>query len=263
MIGIFDSWFGGLQTLKYFHNKYPQYDYIFLADQAHYPFGTKTPDQIKQYTFDALNWLFDQWATIVIIACNTAAAYAIKQRQANYPEKKTLSITLPGMEKINEVHADCNHITVLATEWTMKSGMYTRLFESMKPHPWTSMDVIVATDLVDLVEKWITDTEQRSRTLQKYIKWLQKQKTDCLVLWCTHFPTLTDDIRKGFSGDIIDPWYEAVERFWPYLHRHPEIAQSLTQNGTIQLYTTGDPNNFLTIGKNIFSEIQEVHKVSI
>lgn len=263
MIGIFDSGFGWLQTLKYFHNAYPQYDYIFLADQAHYPFGTKTPDQIKQYTFDALNRLFDQGAAIVIIACNTAAAYAIKQRQANFPDKKTLSITIPWMEKINEIQKNCKHITVLSTEWTMKSGMYSRLFESMNPNPWTSMDVIVATDLVDLVEKGITDEKIRKDTLEKYITWLHKQKTDCLVLGCTHFPVLTDTIKSQFHGDIIDPAGEAVQRFWPYLEKHPDIAQKITQNGQIHIYTTGDPDNFITIGKNIFPDITQVNKATI
>jgi glutamate racemase len=263
MIGIFDSGFGGLQTLKYFHETYPEYDYIFLADQAHYPFGTKKPEQIQQYTFDALNRLFDQWATIVIIACNTAAAYAIKQRQANYPEKKTLSITIPGMEKINEVHQQCKHITVLATEWTMKSGMYTRLFESINPNPWTSMNVVVATDLVDLVEQGITDETERKQVLDKYLLSLKKQKTDCLVLGCTHFPVLTESIKQYFDGDIVDPGKEAVERFWPYLERHPEIADAITKNGQIHLYTTGNPDKFLSIGKNIIPSIQEAKHITL
>lgn len=263
MIGIFDSWFGGLQTLKYFHDAYPQYDYIFLADQAHYPFGTKKPEQIQQYTFDSLNRLFDQWASIVIIACNTAAAYTIRQRQANYPEKKTLSITIPGMEKIQEVHQKCKNITVLATEWTMKSGMYTKLFESINPHPWTSMNIVVATDLVDLVEQGVTDESERKQILDKYLVSLKKQKTDCLVLGCTHFPVLTSSIQQYFDGDIVDPGKEAVERFWPYLQRHPEIAKTLTKNWQVKIYTTGDPDKFITTGKNIFPEIQEVHKVTI
>lgn len=262
MIGIFDSGFGWLQALNHFQKAYPQYDYIFLADQAHYPFGTKTPEQIREYTFHWIQWLFDQWAAIVIIACNTAAAYAIQERQKKYPQKKTLSITIPGVEKIQENYTRCKHITILTTEWTMKSGMYTKLFDKMVS-PWTSMDVIVATDLVDLVEQGVTDEEIRAKKLEKYIQKIQKQKTDCLILGCTHFPILTPTIEKYFSGDIINPIYEAVKKFWPYLQRHPEITKKIGKKRKIQVYTTGNTTNFMKIGKNIFPTLNEVKHVDL
>jgi glutamate racemase len=263
MIGIFDSGFGGLQTLAYFQEHYPDYDYIFLADQAHYPFGTKTPKQIEQYTFQALERLFAQWAAIVIVACNTAAAFAIKKRQSTHPDKKALSITMPGMEKIQEIQSNCKHITVRATEGTMKSGMYSRLFSSMPEESNTSMDVIVATDLVDIVEKGITNHNTRKKILAPYIQKLQQSKADCLVLWCTHFPSLIPDIQQGFSGNIINPWYEAVVKFGPYLDRHPEIAKNIAKNGKMHLYTTGDADDFQAIGKNILPSIQKVKHVEI
>ena len=262
MIGIFDSGFGWLQALDSFQKAYPQYDYIFLADQKHYPFGTKKPKQIREYAFTALQWLFDQWATIVIIACNTAAAYAIKERQKKHPQKKTLSITIPGVEKIQEDYTACKHITVLTTEWTMKSGMYSKLFDKIV-FPWTSMDVIVATDLVDLVEQWVIDEEIRVKKLEKYIQKIQKQKTDCLILGCTHFPILTPTIEKYFTGDIINPVYEAVKKFWPYLKRHPDIAKKIGKNRKVQVYTTGNTKKFMEIGKNIFPTLKAVKHVDL
>jgi len=263
MIGIFDSWFGGLQTLAYFREQYPQYDYIFLADQAHYPFGTKTPQQIQEYTFDGLHRLFDHGASIVIIACNTAAVFAIKTRQSQHPDKKALSIMIPGMEKIQETQSQCRHITVRATEGTMKSGMYSKLFGNMPHDPNTSMDVTVATDLVDIVEQGIVDTQQRQSVLKPYIQKIKKSKTDCLVLWCTHFPSLIPDIKTNFDGVIINPWYEAVQKFGPYLGRHPEIAENISKNGEIHIYTTGDTDKFLSIGKNIFPHIHNIKKIKL
>lgn len=263
MIGIFDSGFGWLQTLQYFQEAYPHYDYLFLADQKNYPFGTKTPKQVKEYTFQWLQRLFDQWAQIVIVACNTAAAYAIRERQTIYPDKKTLSITIPGMEKITEIQKTCKNIAVRATQWTMQSGMYTKLFEKVDKIKNINMQVTVTTELVDLVERGETDITKKQKIIEKYTKLLEQDKIDCLVLWCTHFPVLLPEIMTQFDGTIINPWYEAVIKIQPYLERHPEIREKLTTNGITKLYTTGDPDNFIAIWKNIFPNLEEAHKVII
>jgi len=263
MIGIFDSGFGWLQTLKYFQEAYPHYDYLFLADQKNYPFWTKTPTQVKEYTFQWLQRLFEQWAQIVIIACNTAAAYAIKERQNIYPDKKTLSITTPGMEKISEIKKTCKNIAVRATQGTMQSGMYTKLFEKIDKIKHINMQVTVTTELVDVVEKGETDTNKKQKIIQKYTQALEKDKVDCLVLGCTHFPVLLPEIKAQFDWIIIDPGYEAVSKFGPYLTRHPDVAEKISKNGKIYIYTTGNPSAFVSIGKNIFPDIQEVKHVKI
>jgi len=123
------------------------------------------------------------------------------------------------------------------------------------------MNVMVATDLVDIVEKGVIDETQRKKALDKYLNALKTQKTDCLVLGCTHFPVLTPSIQQYFDGDIVDPGKEAVKRFGPYLARHPEIAEKISKNGRIHLYTTGDPDNFLSIGRNILPSIQGVKRI--
>ena len=128
MIGIFDSWFGWLQTMKYFQEKYPQYDYLFLADSKNCPYGSKSGDEIKKLTYQGLNWLFNNGADIVILACNTAAAYSVRARQEEFPQKKVLSITIPGIEKILENKRDDKTIGVLATQATILSNIYTDIF---------------------------------------------------------------------------------------------------------------------------------------
>jgi len=263
MIGLFDSWFGWLQTLTYFQEAYPGYEYIFLADQKNYPYWPKTQEEIKNHTFAGLQRLFDQWAQIVIVACNTAAAYAIRERQKIYPDKKALSITIPWLEKIVRQAKEYSNISVLATQWTLNSGIYYSLYHELGGREDTSLNIIVAPDLVDIVEKWMTDKAFRLKTLSPYIQQLDKAQTDCLILWCTHFPVLMNEIKSLYKGDIIDPAFEAAQQFGPYLARHPEISQKLQVNWSLHIYTTGDSEEFSKIGKNILTGLRKVHHIEI
>ena len=121
-IGVFDSGLGGLQTLHYFKEYLPQYDYVFLADTANNPYGEKSGEQIRELTFNALRYLFDNChVEMVILACNTAAAYAVRDWQMRYPEQKVLSVTIPGVEAMIEGDGTYKHIGVLMTPATMQS----------------------------------------------------------------------------------------------------------------------------------------------
>lgn len=263
MIGIFDSWFGWLQTLKYFRDAYPEYEYIFLADQKNYPYWSKNQKEIKKYTFAGLHRLFNQWAQIVIVACNTAAAYAIKERQKTYPEKKALSITIPWIEKVINQAEEYKNIAVLATQGTLNSGIYYSLYHALWWKNNTSLDIIVAPDLVDIVEKWVTDKVFRLKTLAPYIQKIEEAQADCLILWCTHFPVLQKEIKSLYKWDIINPSYEAAKQLKPYLSRHPEISQKLSKKQNTHIFTTWDVKEFKNIGENIMSltniQIEKVH----
>lgn len=261
MIGIFDSGFGGLQTLTYFRRFHPQYDYIFLADQHNYPYGQKTPQEIKKYTFAALQRLFEKGAKIVIVACNTAAAYAIRPRQQEYPNHKALSITIPGLEKIIQDTQKYQNIAVLATQATFHSNIYYTVFDSLGGTPGTKMTITVATDLVDIVEKGITDPEKRIQVIKPYIDEISKEQTDCLILGCTHFPILLEQFQELYKGEIIDPAYEAAQQFGPYLNRHPEIQKELATNASVQVYTTADPVPFSTTGKYIMPDLPTPYNI--
>lgn len=249
MIGIFDSGFGGLQTMKYFKEKYPQYDYLFLADSKNCPYGSKSWDEIKQLTYQWLHRLFDHGADIVILACNTAAAYSVRTRQEEFPQKKVLSITIPGIEKILENHRNDKTIGVLATQATILSNIYTDIFLKLGGES-PRFQGIIASELVDIIESGSKDEVYIQNIVNGYLA--KFDNIDHLILWCTHFPVLLEYFRKWFSWEIIDPSKEAAEKFGRYLERHPEIKEKLTTKGQIEYLTTGDPLHFETIGQHIW-----------
>lgn len=128
-----------------------------MADTKNCPYGNKTGEEIQALTFSHLHWLFDHGAKIVILACNTAAAYSIRAWQTQFPDRKVLSITIPGVERILEHHKNANSIGILATQATILSGIYTDLFFRLGGTGDPDFHFVMAPKLVDLVEEGITD----------------------------------------------------------------------------------------------------------
>jgi len=261
MIGLFDSWFGWLQTMKDFYNLYPQYDYIFLADTKNCPYWEKSQEEIKKFTFKWLHRLFDNWADIVILACNTAAAYSIRDRQNQYPEKKVLSITIPGIERILQDYSDKTNIWILATQATILSNIYTDLFLKFGWEDNPDFQFIIAPKLVNIIEKGFKDQKKVNETISEYLN--KFDNISHLILGCTHFPVLIEDFKKQFKWVIIDPSLEAAKRFWPYLEKHQEIASKLSENSERIYYTTWDIQSFEDIWSKIFWEPIEAHHIQI
>jgi len=252
MIWFFDSGFWWLKTMKDFQELYPQYNYIFLADSKNCPFWEKDWDTIKNLTFNGIQRLFDQWAKIVILACNTAAAYAVRSRQTENPDKKVLSITIPWVEKIlTEEHSN-KKIGILATQATILSNIYTDLFQKFGWQGNPDFEFVMAPKLVDIVESWETNEEEIEFIVQKYIN--KFRDIDSLILWCTHFPILIDHIRKFFTWEIIDPSKEAAIQFWNYLERHPEIKDQLSKDWATNYFTTGSSELFSEIWSKIIDK---------
>lgn len=249
MIWIFDSWFGWLQTLKYFKEFLPQYDYIFFADSKNIPYWDKTKEQIKELTYKWLNFLFDKWAKIVILACNSASSYAIRPWQKDFPDKKTLSITIPWVESVCE-NWFCN-VWLLATQITIQSWIYEKKTNEINPNNHINWYKIPATDLVLEIEKGNFETD----ILEKYFVWLEN-KLDALILWCTHFPIVKKQIIKILPNNIqiIDPAYESVKKFITYLEKHSDIKNSLSKWWTSQFYVSWDINIFKQIWEQILWE---------
>lgn len=250
MIWFFDSWFWWLQTMKYFHDLYPEHDYIFLADNKNCPFWNKSWDDIQKITFDSLNWLFDNGAKIVVIACNTAAAYSIRKRQTLYPNKKTLSITIPGIEEVLSSENSNLSIGVMATQATIASEIYNDLYYRFwwKWNP--DFHFIMAPKLVDMVESW-SDENSIRKTIKEYLAQFP-ETLQALILWCTHFSVYKKYFSEIFKGKIIDPSLISAHKFGKYLENHPEIKNNLSQNGTISFYTTWNTQNFNNIWSNIW-----------
>ncbi len=222
MIGVFDSGLGWLLTAKYLQQQLPQYEYLYLGDLAYVPWGERSGEWIQERTFVCLEWLFAQGCELVILACNTASAYAIRPWQALHPDKKVLSITIPGVE---QAHAKgYQNCLLFATRATITAQIYPSVCHKLGYE--INFTPCIGTGLVDLIEAG-TSPETIKNSLWKLLP--QDATFDACMLWCTHYPLIADLIQELFPDiPLIDPAYEAIQRLPEYLKRHPEITQKLS-----------------------------------
>ena len=248
-IGIFDSGYGGLTILKAFldSKKLSAYDYIYLGDNARAPYGNKSRRVIYKYTKQALNFLFKQGCGLVIIACNTASAKALRKIQQeflpqNYPEKKVLGVVIPIIEKIAENKAQ--KVGIIGTRATVESHIYKQELEERGINK--EIFEQAAPLLVPLVEEaWIGRSET-NKILKKYLRSLKNKKINILVLACTHYPFLIKDIERimGKNCQVLNTPEIVTRKLEDYLKRHPEIENRLDKNKKIIFYTTDNTNYF-------------------
>ena len=234
-IGIFDSGRWGHYTMQAIRSLLPQYDYLFYWDIAHMPYGDKTPEQIREYTFKWLQWLFDHGCKLVIIACNTAAAYSIRVRQATYPELKTLSVTIPGIEAL--INQDARSTLFLSTAATSESGILPDL--AYKYNYTGSLEIKSCPWLADTIEEDMKKPISEDKKKEIIWQYIEKSQSECIMLACTHYGVWYDAFIQLFPDKIIiDPSQESAKNLVHYLHRHPEIEETLSHLGTVQEYWT-------------------------
>lgn len=243
MIGIFDSWLWGLISLWYLQAELPQQSFLYLWDTKYLPYGDKSPKFLQERTFECLEWMFDKWCEIVILACNSASAYAIRARQETYPDRKVLSVTVPGVEAIVEWWYE--QPLLLATQATVDGDIYPRVLARSYPSLSTHITQVPGHGLVQLIESWATDSE--IVTLLTHI--LQDQRHhDCIILWCTHYPLIAWLISQIMWADtsIINPARESAHKLSTYIKKHPELGVWITDVGipSIQYYITGDETHY-------------------
>ena len=268
MIGVFDSGFGGLTVLKEFLRVLPEYDYVYLGDNARTPYGNKSDEVIYNYTREALDFLFKEGCEIVILACNTASAKALRKIQQDflpesYPDRRVLGIVVPAVETAVMLSRD-NKLGVIGTTVTINSGVYKKELEKLRADLKIFQEACPL--LVPLIEEdWAHKPEGRM-ILKKYLRPLKIKKIDTLILGCTHYPSLTKDIVRimGKNVKIINPAVVTAEKLADYLTKHEKIKNKLSKNGKLVFYTTDDVNKFKEIGRKILGrEIKEVKKVEL
>lgn len=262
-IGIFDSGYGGLTVFKEIKKQLPQYDYIYLGDNARVPYGTRSFDVVYQFTKECVFKLFELGCDLVILACNTASAKALRTIQQNdLPKgKKVLGVIRPTTETINQ-YTKSNHIGILATQGTVASESYP--IEIEKFHPEIQVYQHACPFWVPLVENNEIESEGAQYFVEKDLnELLQKSPAiDTIVLACTHYPILLPIIRnytpEGITiisqGDLV------AKSLVDYLKRHPEIEQICSKNGTLSFYTTDNAQEFEEKAKIFFGqEIKAKH----
>ena len=219
MIWVFDSGLWWKLTLNYIREVLPHYDYLYLWDTKYLPYGDKDADFLKNRTFACLTWMFNQGCELVILACNTASAYAIRPWQEQYPDHKVLSVTIPWVEKVIELWV--TKPVLFATDATIRSGIYSSVTHRL--HPWSSLVYLPLPwkELVMRIEQNISTYEY----LQYLFNTVREEEYDAVVLWCTHYPIVEEAIQQivGKRIPLINPWYEAAQSLVRYLEKHTEL----------------------------------------
>jgi glutamate racemase len=242
MIGVFDSGLGGMQTLLYLRAFLPTYTYFYLWDTHYLPYGEKSGEWIRTRTFQCLDRLFAKGCTLVIMACNTASAFALREWQETYPDRKVLSVTVPGVEAI--VAGNFHAPLLLATKLTIETHIYELVRHRAFPDYVIAWHVQIGTGRVDALESWLSSQEVRQIVSLSNLSRFKKQ-VDCVVLWCTHYPLIKKYIAEDLPDvPLIDPAYEAATKLRAYLQHHPEIVKKLTESEMIHLFVTWSPQVF-------------------
>lgn len=256
-IGIFDSGYGGLSVFKEIKKKLPQYDYIYLGDNARIPYGTRSFETVYEFTKQCVFKLFDLGCNLVILACNTASAKALRSIQQNDlpPGKKVLGVIRPTTEIVKQF-TKTNNVGILATTGTVKSESYK--IEINKFYPEIEVFQHDCPFWVPLVENNEIETDGAKYFVEKDIHQLLKQSSDIdtIVLACTHYPLLLPVIKQFVPDhiNIISQGPLVANSLKRYLDVHHDIELKSSKNGTMQFYTTDDPLDFESKAEIFFAQ---------
>ena len=249
-IGVFDSGYGGLTILREIRKLLPEYDCLYLGDNARAPYGSRSFDIIYDYTLSAVRYLFEHGCHLVILACNTASAKALRTIQqkwlpCNYPDRRVLGVIRPTVEIIRDL-THTGHIGVAGTTGTVASGSYSLEIKKLFP------DMVVTEKAcplwVPLIENREYESEGTDFFVEKYLNelFLQDPMIDTLLLACTHYPILLPKIRKFVPGNIsiISQGTLVAESLKDYLKRHTEIDMRCGKNASAEFLTSENAEKF-------------------
>lgn len=265
-IGVFDSGYGGLTILKEIVQTLPQYNYLYLGDNARAPYGTRSFETVYQYTLECVKWFFKQGCPLVVLACNTASAKALRTIQQNdLPKldasKRVLGVIRPTTEVIGN-YSSTKNVGVLATNGTVFSNSYPIEIEKFFP------DIEVFQQACPMWVPLIENNEHKSDGadffVKEYIHALLQQSTtiDTILLACTHYPLLMDKIKAQVPTNtkIVTQGEIVANSLKDYLNRHSEMEVRLNKESTINFYTTDAVADFDKQGAIFFGEkIQSKH----
>ena len=268
-IGIFDSGYGGLTILHGIRQVLPQYDYLYLGDNARAPYGPRSFDVVYEFTRQAVLKLFEMGCHLVILGCNTASAKALRTIQQNDipqidPNRRVLGIIRPTAEVIGNLTKN-RHVGVLATEGTIKSESYN--LEIQKLHPDIQVSGVACPFWVPLVEYNEADSPGADYFVKKRIDQIMRldPQIDAIILGCTHYPLLMPKILKYLpTGVRIIPQGEYVaESLKQYLERHPQMEEKCAKNATVHYLTTENPDKFKESAQLFLHESIDVENITL
>ncbi len=255
-IGIFDSGLGGLNILRGIKADLPNYDYTYLGDNARVPYGSRSPEIIYRFTKQAIDFLFRKNCELVIVACNTASAQALRKIQQEYlprhcPEKKVLGVIIPTVEYVLKTK-ERKRVGVIGTQRTIDSKVFVH--ECIKLRPEINVFQQACPLLVPLIEFGEKHEKAVDIILEEYLNPLLKKNIDSLILGCTHYGVWSRKIREIMGENVCVFSEEEIipGKLENYLYRHPEIEKKINQSGKLQFYSTDPSNNFSLLGEKFF-----------
>jgi glutamate racemase len=249
-IGVFDSGYGGLTVLRSLVDRLPAYDYLYLGDNARAPYGNRSFATIYQYTAQAVRWFFDQGCPLVILACNTASAKALRTIQQQdlpriAPDNRVLGVIRPTAEVMGN-HTRSKHVGVLATPGTVQSDSY--VLEMAKFFPEVQVHQQACPLWVPLIEQGEYTGSGADYFVQKDLNALfaQSSETDLVLLACTHYPLLENKIRQFLPAgvELLTQGQIVADSLADYLSRHPDLEDRLARDGDRRFFTTDEPADF-------------------
>lgn len=249
-IGVFDSGYGGLTVLKEIVKKLPEYDYLYMGDNARAPYGSRSFETVYHYTLECVNWFFSQGCQLVILACNTASAKALRTIQQNDlphidPTKRVLGVIRPTTEVVGS-YTKSNSVGVLGTTGTVQSQSYP--IEIAKCYPHIKVYQEACPMWVPLVENNEHNSIGADYFIQQHINNLLQQNShiDTILLACTHYPLLIDKIKQVAPAgiNILSQGEIVANSLATYLSNHPEMEAKCSKNGKLSFFTTDSTESF-------------------
>lgn len=268
-IGVFDSGYGGLTILNGIRQQLPQYDYLYLGDNARAPYGPRSFDVVYEFTRQAVLRLFEMGCHLVILGCNTASAKALRTIQQHDlpqwdPERRVLGIIRPTAEVIGSL-TQSRHIGVLATEGTIKSESYN--LEIQKLHPDITVSGVACPFWVPLVEYNEADSPGADYFVKKRIDQIMAldPQIDAIILGCTHYPLLMPKILKYLPKGvkIISQGEYVANSLKDYLERHTQIERKCAKGGSTRYLTTENPDKFKESARIFLNEEIQVENITL
>jgi glutamate racemase len=267
-IGVFDSGYGGLTILEEFRRKLPQYDYLYLGDNARTPYGSRSFELVNQFTLEAVRYLFGQGCRLIILACNTASAKALRNIQQQYLPSleyncRVLGVLRPTVEALGSL-TKSGHVGLVGTQGTVQSGSYP--IEIQKLFPDIHLESEACPMWVPLVENGEHESPGASYFVKQHLDRLFQRDPliDTLILGCTHYPLLINQIRKHspLGLQIVVQGKLVAESLSDYLQLHPEIEELCSKGGSCRYLTTEAEEKFEEMA-SVFSHtsirVEQVH----
>ena len=267
-IGVFDSGYGGLTILREIRRRLPQYDYLYLGDNARAPYGNRSFEIVYEFTLQAVRYLFEQGCHLVILACNTASAKALRTIQQNDlphldPDRRVLGVIRPTVEQLGRLTRS-GDIGLFATQGTIASQSYDMEVAKLFPH--FRLTGVACPMWVPLIENNEANRPGADYFVKQEVdKLIEKSPTvDTVILGCTHYPILYDKIRHYLPQNIklISQGHIVADSLADYLKRHPRLETKCSKNGRSTFLTTEQPDKFADMASLFLGDEIEAHKIT-